>query len=211
LKVVLADGRVVKSGGKVVKNVAGYDLQKLFVGSQGTLGIIFEATFKVRPIAEKEAFVAIACPTLERASEAIEAVLASELSPIVLDVHNVSGSGRQGTITLVVGFDGTREEVEWQRAKVSSLAETAPTNLEYDELFANNGPNDKVRRRSMLPSLLARVIPTLGCDQFVARAGNGVVYYRGGTPASRSQLPTALMLRVKEVFDPNRVFPELSL
>ncbi len=54
LTVQLADGRVVKSGGKVVKNVAGYDLHKLFVGSRGTLGTIVQATFKVRPSPEKE-------------------------------------------------------------------------------------------------------------------------------------------------------------
>src|SRR5687767_1191119 len=54
IKVVLADGRVIKAGGKVVKNVAGYDLCKLFVGSQGTLGVIAEATFKVLPRPESE-------------------------------------------------------------------------------------------------------------------------------------------------------------
>ncbi len=47
IKVALADGRVIKAGGKVVKNVAGYDLCKLFVGSQGSLGLIVEATFKL--------------------------------------------------------------------------------------------------------------------------------------------------------------------
>src|SRR5262249_42814250 len=44
---VLADGRVIHAGGKVVKNVAGYDLMKLFIGSRGSLGVIVEATFKV--------------------------------------------------------------------------------------------------------------------------------------------------------------------
>src|SRR5262245_30076761 len=49
IKVTLADGRIIKSGGRVVKNVAGYDLAKLFVGSRGTLGVVAEATFKLRP------------------------------------------------------------------------------------------------------------------------------------------------------------------
>jgi glycolate dehydrogenase FAD-binding subunit len=52
LRVVMADGRITRAGGKVVKNVAGYDLCKLYIGSQGTLGVIIEATFKVVPLPE---------------------------------------------------------------------------------------------------------------------------------------------------------------
>lgn len=228
LRVVLADGRIIKTGGKVVKNVAGYDLQKLFVGSQGTLGVVVEVTFKVRPAAEKEEFVAIACPTLETASERIEAVLASDLSPIVLDLHNLRArdpqagpasetgqatkrAGGGGPFSLVVGYDGTSEEVEWQKAKVSALAEAVPTNLEYDRHFTTSGRNGSVHRHSSLPSRLTEVIATLGCEQFVARAGNGVVYYRGGTRPPKPEVPAALTQRVKDIFDPNRVFPELPL
>ena len=210
LKVVLADGRVIKSGGKVVKNVAGYDLQKLFVGSHGTLGVIVEVTFKVRPVAEKEEIVAITCPTFEKVSERIEAVLASELSPTVLDLHNVGESSGQA-VKLVIGIDGTREEVEWQRVKVGALGEAVPTNLDYDKQFGNNGVKGPVHRRSILPSRLTEVISTLRCEQFVARAGNGVVYYRGGTPPPKPEVPTALTRRLKDIFDPNYVFSELSL
>ena len=49
MQVVLADGRLLKAGGRVVKNVAGYDLCKLFTGSYGTLGLLTELTFKLRP------------------------------------------------------------------------------------------------------------------------------------------------------------------
>ena len=50
MRVVHADGSVSKSGGRVVKNVSGYDMHKLYVGSLGTLGVIAEATFKVAPL-----------------------------------------------------------------------------------------------------------------------------------------------------------------
>src|SRR5262245_4594393 len=52
VKVALADGRVIKSGGKVVKNVAGYDLARLFIGAHRSLAVIVEATFKLRPAPE---------------------------------------------------------------------------------------------------------------------------------------------------------------
>src|SRR5687767_9275324 len=54
IKVALASGEIIKAGGKVVKNVAGYDLCKLFIGARHTLGIIVEGTFKLRPLPEKE-------------------------------------------------------------------------------------------------------------------------------------------------------------
>src|SRR5206468_10390855 len=55
IRVALADGRMIKSGGKAVKNVAGYDLAKVFIGSRGTLGVAAVATFKLRPLPEAEA------------------------------------------------------------------------------------------------------------------------------------------------------------
>ena len=57
IAVVLPDGRLVRNGGKVVKNVAGFDLCKLFIGSRGTLGVIVEATFKLLPKPEAEVFL----------------------------------------------------------------------------------------------------------------------------------------------------------
>jgi len=102
LKVVLADGTLISSGGKVVKNVAGYDLTKLFIGSHGSLGVIVEATFKLRPLPELEKFVQAKCDSLEKADAFIEAVLNSELTPIVVDLHNQS-TATAGLIHLLLG------------------------------------------------------------------------------------------------------------
>ena len=70
MRMVKADGTPIKGGGKVVKNVSGYDLPKLFAGSLGTLGIIVELTFKLRPQPASDQIVAINAPTFASALEA---------------------------------------------------------------------------------------------------------------------------------------------
>jgi FAD/FMN-containing dehydrogenase len=211
LKIALADGRIIKSGGKVVKNVAGYDLLKLFVNSHGTLGVIVEATFKVRPKPDQEEFVATTCPSFDKAGGLIEAVLASELAPVVFDLHNLSPPNPQSLATLVLGFAGTRREVEWQTTKAATLFHAQPASLDYDKHFWRNGSTGPTQRLSVLPSRLASAVQMLGAAEFVARAGNGAIYYRGGLPPPKSEAPANLMRRIKDIFDPNHVFPELAL
>src|SRR5580704_9155339 len=77
LTAVLADGTIIHSGGKVVKNVAGYDLMKLFVGGQETAGVVVEATFKLRPLPEVEQFVSATGDSLEAADKLVESVIQS--------------------------------------------------------------------------------------------------------------------------------------
>src|SRR5262245_48700897 len=122
LTVVLADGRLVKSGGKVVKNVAGYDLQKLFVASHGSLGIIVRATFKVLPLPAVERMMQLACGSIEQAGSVVEKILASPITPIVLDVHNVDAVERFPAM-VVVSFAGTAEEVHWQMQQAGGVGD----------------------------------------------------------------------------------------
>lgn len=86
LTVVTADGTVVRGGGKVVKNVAGYDLPKLFVGSCGTLGVVVELTMKLRPVPDEERLVAVPFESLKDAGAAARAVMASDLVPNAVDL-----------------------------------------------------------------------------------------------------------------------------
>jgi glycolate oxidase FAD binding subunit len=122
--VATADGAIVRGGGKVVKNVAGYDLPKLFVGSYGTLGIIVEATVKLRPLPDHERLLCISFDRLKDAGAAVRALLAGDLIPNAIELLDAAASAALGAESpaLVVGFDGLREQVDWQCAELMRLA-----------------------------------------------------------------------------------------
>ncbi len=202
---VLADGRVVHAGGKVVKNVAGYDLMKLFIGSHGSLGVIVEATFKVLPRPETEMFVESRCESLEEADRRLDVISDSELAPTVLDLHNVLP--RAGQLTLVLGFAGMGEDVEWQVARAAELGFNQPSSLEYEKEFFKDGMS--FQKLSVLPSKLTRELGRLNNARFVARAGNGVIYYAGPVAPRRTERLSRLEQRLKDEFDPNHILPDL--
>jgi len=86
LEVVLADGSVIRTGGRNVKDVAGYSLTHLFVGSQGTLGIITEATLRLRPAPPPRATLLAFFDSLEAAGEAVAAMTEAGLQPVTLEL-----------------------------------------------------------------------------------------------------------------------------
>ena len=85
MKVVLADGSLIKAGGRVVKNVAGYDLCKLFTGSYGTLGIIVEVNFKLRPLPAATRTLIASGRRLELLATA-RRILDARLFPVALEL-----------------------------------------------------------------------------------------------------------------------------
>jgi FAD/FMN-containing dehydrogenase len=199
IRVVLADGRVIRSGGRVVKNIAGYDLLKLFVGDHGSLGVPVEATFKVQPRPEAEAFLTTARDSLSKAGDVIQSVLGSAVTPCVLDLYRLANDS---AFHIVVGFAGTREEVDWSVGKTPGFG---LSDLRYAESFS-----DGTKRVSVLPSRLIETITEIAPTAFIARAGNGVVYYTGGKKLEqRLSAPQNLMRRVKDAFDPKHILPDL--
>lgn len=213
LKIVLSDGRLIKTGGKVVKNVAGYDLGKLFVGSRGTLGVMVEATFKLKPISEVETFVEASFDSIEVADDFLIKVLDSELTPVVLDLHNL-GNSRSNPLkkhTVVLGFAGMREDVAYQVELAKEIGAGDESSLDHESRFWDFSPGKLPARVSVLPSRLAQAVGDLGEREYVARAGNGLVWHWGKPAAERADLPFELFERVKLAFDPNRIFPEIFL
>ncbi|MBI4532037.1 MAG: FAD-binding oxidoreductase [Candidatus Latescibacteria bacterium] len=104
-RVVRPTGEIVKAGGIVVKNVTGYDMNKLYIGALGTLGIVVEATFKLHPIPETEETLLATCPSHDTASACVEAIRNSQLLPAAMTVidpeaHTQIADGRVKTSYL---------------------------------------------------------------------------------------------------------------
>ncbi len=108
LAVVLADGRLLRTGHRTVKGVTGYDLTALMTGSEGTLGVIVEATVRLRPIARGEVVtVAAAFPDVEAAAAASAAVTAARIRPAVLELIDAAGLARVAAYLGDAGIAGT--------------------------------------------------------------------------------------------------------
>jgi glycolate oxidase FAD binding subunit len=109
---VLADGTSVKAGGGVVKNVAGYELSKLFVGSAGTLGVLTRARLRLRALPEDVTTLALSFPRISKAAQAVHALSRQAVLPEAVALLNPELSMELGfqDWTLLARFEGFREE-----------------------------------------------------------------------------------------------------
>jgi len=206
LKVIMASGEVIHTGGKVVKNVAGYDLTKLFIGARASLGIIVEATFKVLPKPEAEKFAQVRLQKLEQIEDMLSGIAESNLTPAVLDVHNVPAAGQDPGLWVVIGFAGAHEDVEEQIAQAGVLGISKPSDLAHEKRFWGDSPAGGVQTVSILASRLTRKLGTLAPQFFVARAANGIIHYLG-EPAEPEKTESAFLdERVKKTYDPENKF-----
>jgi glycolate oxidase FAD binding subunit len=199
ITVVNDRGEEVKGGGRVVKNVAGYDLMKLYTGSLGTLGVITQLTFKVKPLPESVAAVVMPCPP-----ELLETVLnrvlpATATRPTMIGVANqpaasLLGSNAAGHL-LVVGYEEKATTVAWQ---VHRLAQELPAELrKTDSEFQGDLATGLFQRWADFPldppgglTFKANLVPAATAEFFqkadaltprpalIAHAGNGIVIGR---------------------------------
>lgn len=130
LRAITPTGEIVKAGGKTMKDVAGYDLRKLLIGSWGTLGAVVEATLRLYPLPEARGALAIRLPGPAEASDVLRAILASPLMPVALELVNAplwsAGSHPLaldgGELLLLVGLEGRREAVARLERDLGRLA-----------------------------------------------------------------------------------------
>lgn len=214
MKVVLAGGSVIKTGGRVVKNVAGYDLSKLFTGSNGSLGIIAELNFKLRPRPEREVTVAIDGPVPELLTTA-SAIVAARLFPVAAEIVSPAFAAlldiEADRPVLLVRFAGNEVGVKYQIDQTRGLMNGGEVIDEDTQIWKSIAAvplqQPPGRRVSVLPSKLPAVCKDIDVDgalwQIGAADGRIVMLDNKVLDTGNTDV---LAQRVKQQLDPSNLF-----
>jgi glycolate oxidase FAD binding subunit len=158
MTIVLADGTIARTGGKVVKNVAGYDLPKLLTGSFGTLGIITEATFRLHPRQAHTSSFTICSADIVPLADLMHALVTSAMSLEAMQLRN-----ELDTFALDVQFAAVPEALADHEERLRTLADalfiepaTSDIFATREELFAI--PNATILKLTTLPTKLSALI-----------------------------------------------------
>jgi glycolate oxidase FAD binding subunit len=218
ISVVNDEGQEIKAGGRVVKNVAGYDLCKLYIGSLGTLGIMTQVTLKLKPRPEEQALILVGC-----GHDALEPLLQelhrSRTRPVCLDLLNQAAVQyiiQQADVqlpetpwVLAIGFEDNREAVLWQRQQI--LAELASAGFREADARIGSAAEPLWRALAKFPNcpearltFKANMLPRTGAGfcrladtlpqklMLQAHAGNGIVIGHAGNDLMLEQARTML-------------------
>jgi glycolate oxidase FAD binding subunit len=194
-------GTAFKGGGRVVKNVAGYDFCKLLTGSLGTLAVITQLALKVKPQVESAGTVVGECADLAVADAALDRLAMLETPPVAIDLLVGSGWTEASAKTqIAIRLEGTQREVTWLTSQVehelaangcsashtlseSQAAELWNRQIEFaDRGMVDGGKSPMVLKISVPPSAVTAVVrELLAADPncaIQAHAGNGIVVAR---------------------------------
>ncbi len=223
-------GDEVKGGGRVVKNVAGYDFMKLQTGALGTLGLLTHVTLKVKPRPEATATVAFGCQAGDL-SAALDRLHASNSRPVAIELLNAAAWAETGAAAipgdwiLLVGFGEKRVTVDWQ--KKTLLDELKRETRDLFGLWQTvtdlqvRPASRFIGKASVRPSQIAEFANRFNRGEALIHAQpmNGIVWLhaderpgpefvlrRGATKPAKAGADWELMKHVKKTLDPDNVF-----
>ena len=177
MEVVTGEGQVLKLGSRVRKDVTGYDLTRLFIGSEGTLGVVVEATLRFIDKPEGEASVLAAFPDQQQGAEAALCLLAEKLAPVALEYMDEKTTAAVETAfkigfpsatgsSVLAKFHGGREAVDVLANRCAAVFEKAGAS--WTRLALDGQPAEHVwRARHLAYPALARHCPTLYGEDIV--------------------------------------------
>ncbi|HYX49050.1 MAG TPA: FAD-binding oxidoreductase, partial [Ktedonobacteraceae bacterium] len=220
LRVVQANGEIARSGGNVVKNVAGYDLNKLYIGSLGTLGIIVEANFKLQPIPSNERTLILTFANVEGAMNTVISVMGSLLTPSAIELIDSNAASDMTDFfgltlptngyTLAFNFEGTTSSIDRQIDETRLIARKNDALLnddlvgqmqdEFWNIVREHTQGTITCKATVLISKMANYLKTIKqiCQKYeleaaiVAHAGNGILYIELRPVDATSRLVEAL-------------------
>src|SRR6266851_8111451 len=204
LHVVQASGDIARSGGRVVKNVAGYDLNKLYIGSLGTLGIIVEANFKLQPLPVDERTLILTFSNAEDAMHTVIDLLGSLLTPSAIELIDSWAASDMTDFfgltlptngyTLAVNFEGNTTSIDRQVHETRLLARkndallgddlVGEAQAQFWNIVREHTQGTVTCKAVVLVSQMANYLKTIEqvCQNHelesavVAHAGNGILF-----------------------------------
>ncbi|HEY1916075.1 MAG TPA: FAD-binding oxidoreductase [Streptosporangiaceae bacterium] len=214
--IIRADGTAARAGGKVVKNVAGYDLGKLFAGSYGTLGLITQATFRLHPVPAATSYVTRSCATSAQVAQAVADAAGSPLQASAIEIDRPSPGGPTQVGVLLEGHpSGVPERTDGLRDLLGGDAAAAGEPPPWWGRGAAAAGEGTLIRMTFWAGGLAAVLDAV--DDAAAQAGlaaalsgsaaAGVLHIAtGGPPGPVAQFVTALRAAIGQA-DPDRLPP----
>lgn len=207
MRVALADGSIAKSGGRLVKNVTGYDLHRLYCGSRGSLCVVLEASMRLFAGFEREALLTAPARDLEGALESARAADALGVRPLAIRAENVLDPESRWRVHVLLA--GRSDLVDWGRRTIlSTLPGAAEGSESIDRL--RDAEVDASRMTERPSRLAARLLQLPEGSRTVVDPGVGCAWIFEGTPevlraARGPRAGAALSARLKQAFDPDGI------
>jgi glycolate oxidase len=188
LEVVLASGQVMRTGGKTLKNVTGYNLTQLFCGSEGTLGLITEITVKLIPLPETKRTLQAAYKNLSDAGKTVSRVFEIGILPVALEILDKTfiniiedythlGLPREAEALLLIEVDGPETAVAPQAERLTQLCrEMGAHEIKVAKTVAENDEIWRARRSAY--GAEARLKPTAIAEDCTVPVGNLVTMFQ---------------------------------